>query len=162
VGAPGGQQLLNSLGSGLVAADLSETDQLSNAQAILRGPVARIPTGDIQAAIGSEIRHEKQDETFSLPAFGVSEAPAELQRTAYAAVTEARVPVLGTNDLARGGERLVLTLAARYDHSSDFGGKPTWQSGLLWRAGRALIFSGGYGTSYRAPKLADISGPQVV
>ena len=55
---------------------------------------------------------------------------------------------------------MALTLAGRYDHSSDYGGKATWQSGLLWRATETLSFSGSYGLSYQAPQLNEISGPQ--
>ena len=57
---------------------------------------------------------------------------------------------------------MALTLAGRYDHASDYGGKGTWQSGLLWRATNALSFSGTYGLSYQAPQLNEISGPQSI
>jgi iron complex outermembrane receptor protein len=59
-------------------------------------------------------------------------------------------------------ERLTLTLAGRYDHSNDYGGKATWQGGLLWRATDELSFNGNYGQSYRAPQLREVSGPQSI
>jgi len=51
-----------------------------------------------------------------------------------------------------------LTVAGRYDHTNDFGGKATWQSGLLWRATETLSLSGTYGVSYKAPQLKQIGG----
>jgi iron complex outermembrane receptor protein len=72
------------------------------------------------------------------------------------------LPLLGAGPEKSAGERLALTLAARYDHSSDFGGKATWQGGLVWRPTDSVTLSGSYGTSYRAPQLAEVSGPQSV
>jgi len=46
----------------------------------------------------------------------------------------------------------------RYDQTNDFGGKATWQSGLLWQATETLSVSGSYGVSYRAPHLTEIGG----
>ena len=54
-----------------------------------------------------------------------------------------------------------LTAAARYDHSGDYGGKATWQSAAQWWLTGRLSLSGGYGRSYQAPQLYQISGPQV-
>jgi iron complex outermembrane receptor protein len=70
--------------------------------------------------------------------------------------------LLAGGEPAQGGERLALTLAGRYDHSNDYGGKAKWQSGLLWRASETLSLRGGYGLSYRAPQLQEISGAQTV
>jgi len=82
-----------------------------------------------------------------------------LRRKTYAVFAETRVPLLAQPD-SRKGERLALTLAGRYDHSDDFGGKATWQSGLLWRATDTLSFSSSYGVSYRAPTLPELANPQ--
>jgi iron complex outermembrane receptor protein len=70
------------------------------------------------------------------------------------------MPLLAGVEPKHGSERLALTLAGRYDHSSDYGGKATWQSGLLWRATNTLSIRGGYGLSYQAPQLVEISGAQ--
>jgi outer membrane receptor protein involved in Fe transport len=83
-----------------------------------------------------------------------------LHRNTYAAFTEARIPLLAGSEPTQPNERLALTLAGRYDHSDDYGGKATWQSGLLWRATEALSFSGTYGLSYQPPQLIQIGGPQ--
>jgi iron complex outermembrane receptor protein len=155
-GAPGTPQLLSSLFD--PATGTSETrydDRIVSGQGILRGPVVQLPAGALQAVIGGEYGQEKQNSLL----FGT---PSDLNRNTYAVFSEARIPLLAGGKSAQADERLALTLAGRYDHSNDFGGKATWQSGLLWRATDTLSFRGGYGQSYRAPRLGEVSGPQNV
>ena len=156
-GAPGSPQLLSSLANSAQAAVTDETDQILSAQAVLRGAVGHLPSGDVQAAIGGEGHQEKQELGGSFA--GVSSPSIVSKRTASAIFGEARVPVVNGGALP-GDERLALTLAGRYDHSSDYGGKATWQSGFLSRPIESLALTGGYGTSYQAPRLNQISGPQ--
>jgi len=85
---------------------------------------------------------------------------ASLHRNAYAVFGEARIPLLAAAASTPGGERLSLIGAARFDHTDDFGGKATWQGGAQWRLTDTLSLSGGYGRSYAAPQLSQISGPQ--
>jgi iron complex outermembrane recepter protein len=135
------------------------TNQMSAGQAIVRGPIAQLPAGALQAVLGVEYGHENlvQDEQ------GDGQAPflVSLDRTTYAGFAEVRVPLLSGATRAAGDERLALTLAGRYDHSSDYGGKATWQSGLQWRPVDALLVRGGYSESYQAPLLSQISAGQL-
>jgi iron complex outermembrane receptor protein len=159
-GAPGAPQLLSSLSTPAVDSfSGSFDDRTVSGQGILRGPVLQLPAGALQAVIGGEYSQEKQDTIISF--FGQS-TPTLLNRHTYAVFSEARIPLLAGGSPAHGSERLALTLAGRYDHSNDYGGKATWQSGLLWRATETLSLRGGYGLSYQAPLLAEISGPQNV
>jgi len=155
-GAPGTPQLLGSLMDD--AAGGTYDDQIVSGQAILRGPVLQLPSGALQAVIGAEYSQEKQDTIYNYSDFEVP--PYLLHRDTYAVFSETRIPVLVGSEPAQGRERLALTLAGRYDHSSDYGGKATWQSGLLWRPSETLSFTGSYGMSYQAPQLSQISGPQ--
>jgi iron complex outermembrane receptor protein len=156
-GAPGPPLLLSSLTNPAVdSTDSFREDQLVSGQAILSGPIFQLPAGAVRAVLGSEYSREKQDTTFlGIPLY-------RLQRKAYAAFSEARIPVLAAGDQSPRSERLTLTVAGRYDHSSDYGGKATWQGGLLWRATETLSLTGSYGQSYRAPRLDEISGPQTI
>jgi iron complex outermembrane receptor protein len=150
-GAPGSPALLASLSP---ASDISHTDLVDrtvSTQGLLRGPVAELPAGALQAVVGAEYATVHQDSTFT------GFPPILLHRDTYAAFAESRVPLLA--DRSSGKERLALTLAGRYDHSSDYGGKATYQGGLLWRASESLSFSGSYGQSYQAPQLAQVAGP---
>jgi iron complex outermembrane receptor protein len=161
-GAPATPQLLNSLLDPAVdTSSITYDDRIIRGQGILRGSVLQLPAGALRAVIGSEYSREKQDtiETGG-PYTGVQ--PLVLRRNTYAVFSEARIPLLAGSEPSPGGERLALTFAGRYDHSNDYGGKATWQSGLLWRATDTLSFSGGYGLSYQAPQLREISGPQSV
>jgi iron complex outermembrane receptor protein len=157
-GAAGTSQLLQSL----EAIDPNNSyraklvDRIANAQGLLRGSLFSLPAGPVQAAFGGEYGQEKQDTDAGYPPI----VRTVLQRKTYAVFTEARVPLLAERG-SQSGERLALTLAGRYDHSDDFGGKATWQTGLLWRASDTLSFSSGYGVSYRAPTLPEIANPQV-
>jgi iron complex outermembrane receptor protein len=154
-GSPATPQLLSSLFNPAVdSTTFLYDDRIVGGQGILRGPLLQLPAGVLQAVIGGEYSQEKQDSSSTLA------APALLQRHTYAAFSEARIPLLAPSDPAPGGERLALTLAGRYDHSNDYGGKATWQSGLLWRPSEGLSFSANYGLSYQAPQLSEISGPQ--
>jgi iron complex outermembrane receptor protein len=152
-GAPGTPELLSSLSNPAVdRTDFSYDDQTVSGQGILRGPLLHLPAGALQAVIGGEYSRQIQD-TLS---FGT---PFLLHRNTYALFSEARIPLLAGGAPEHESERLALSIAGRYDHSNDYGGKATWQSGLLWRAGETLSLRGGYGLSYQAPQLSEISGP---
>src|SRR2546430_3316278 len=96
-------------------------------EGLLRGPLFSLPAGQVRAVIGAEGGEERQDTGGS--GNGITTRTL-LQRKTYAVFGEARVPLLAEADSAKA-ERLALTLAGRFDHSNDFGGKATWQSGLL-------------------------------
>ena len=149
--APGSPQLLQSFVGGYD--NYSYDNRTVDGQAVLRGPLFRLPAGPVQAVIGTEYIRDTED---TILPFGAP--PLDLRRTSYAFFGETRIPVLaGRHD---GGDQqlLAITLAERYDHSSDFGGKATWQIGTIWKPTESLSFRAGYGTSYRAPPLQDISG----
>jgi iron complex outermembrane receptor protein len=151
-GAPGGAQLLSSLKG--APSDRVLDDRIANGQFILRGTILQLPAGPLQTVIGGEYSQEKQI------TISTGNPSLFLQRHSFAAFSEARIPLLAGSELAQGGERLTLTLAGRFDHSNDYGGKTTWQGGVLWRTSETLSVTGSYGQSYRAPQLQEISGPQ--
>jgi iron complex outermembrane receptor protein len=151
-GAPGTPQLLSSLATPVATFLLD--DQLVIGQGILRGPLLDLPAGALQTVIGGEYGQEKQDTT------STGSPTNNRHRNSYAAFSEARIPLLAGVEQPQSGERLTLTLAGRYDHSSDYGGKATWQGALQWRPLDTLSLTGSYGTSYEAPQLAQISGQQ--
>jgi iron complex outermembrane receptor protein len=159
VGPPGPASLLQSLAAVDPSASytLNEADQIVATQAVLRGPLLSLPAGSIQGVLGLDYSQEKQDT--SSYSFGTP-LQTELQRKSYAVFAESRVPLLG-QDGSPTGARLALTVAGRYDHADDYGGKATWQSGLLWKPIDTLSFTGSYGVSYQAPTLNQIASPQL-
>jgi iron complex outermembrane recepter protein len=150
-GAPGTPQLLQSLSTD--AAYVSD-DHMLTGQALLRGPLISLPSGKVEAVIGGEFGREEQNTTDASEDIFLN-----LKRNTYAGFGEARIPLLGNGGSLPNDERLTLSLAGRYDHSNDYGGKATWQGGLQWRATDTVTFNGSYGQSYEAPQLSQISGP---
>ncbi|HEY0341269.1 MAG TPA: TonB-dependent receptor, partial [Steroidobacteraceae bacterium] len=150
---PGSPGLLDSI---FLTNHTQWNDSLLSGQAVLRGPLFTLPAGPVQAAFGGSWDHTKiwYEQT-------VDAAPtpaSDLKRSEYAAFTEERVPLIAAPSPERRGEILALSLAARYDHSDDFGGKATYQGGLEWRPFNSLLLRGDYGTSYRAPQLERLYG----
>lgn len=156
-GAPGSPQLLQSLIRSAAQFNFRFINQILDGQAILRGPLLSLPAGPLEAVVGAEYSREEQYSNY-----GSSEALIDLQRRAYAGFVEGRLPLIGVRDRPEGGDQLTLTFAGRYDHAGDFGGKATWQGGVLWRPTETLTVTGGYGLSYKAPELLQIGGPQNV
>jgi iron complex outermembrane receptor protein len=147
-GAPGTPQFLQSLISSELQTQYLFIDQIVDGQGVLRGPLLHLPAGPLETVVGAE--YSRQTEYETSPG-----SVLNLARNAYAVFTEARAPLLA--DREGEGDRLALSLAGRYDHTSDYGGKVTWQSGLLWRPIDTLAFSGSYGVSYQAPQLVQTS-----
>jgi iron complex outermembrane recepter protein len=154
-GAPGTAQLLQSLVASAPFYNLLVADRMIGGQALLRGPLSHLPAGPVATVLGIESSREKEERG----AGGANTSrPFDLQRNSYAVFSEARLPLLADQANAQLGERLALTLAGRYDHTNDFGGKTTWQSGLFWRATETISLNGSYGVSYRAPHLKELGG----
>ncbi len=152
-GSPGSGQLLNSLYSAL----LQHFDEgVTEAQAILRGPAVSLPAGALQTVIGATYDHFRVSAQTAQG--GVLTSPIGGSRNAWATFAETRAPLLASASRPADQEILAWSLAGRYDHSDDFGGKGTWQSGLEWRPLQGLLFRGSYGTAYRAPLLSQVYG----
>jgi outer membrane cobalamin receptor len=143
------------------ASDTRKTD-MSTVSLVGDGPVIEFGSITPRLATGVEHRFEKLATTdydiftfggvpndFSLPAYSNS-------RHVDSAFGELLVPIV-----EHGGrtalKTLQVSLAGRYDHYSDFGGKFTWQSGLLWAPLESLAVRGSFATSYRAPALIELA-----
>ncbi len=152
-GAPGSPQLLRSL---LDTVADSFRNQLISTQAVLRGTLLTLPAGPLKAVFGAQFDHEREITTFSENQPDASSI--DLSRNTYAIFTEERLPLIANAVHPAAGETVALSLAGRYDHSNDFGGKATGQAGLEWRPRDSLLFRAAYATSYKAPQLTQIVG----
>jgi len=151
--APGTPALLQSLISAVARAHDRVFNQTFGQQALVRGALINLPSGPLRAVLGVEREAVREE------ALTQGQGPQlTLRRDAYAAFTEERIPLWADHKDSNAGDKLALTLAARYDHSDDFGGKATWQSGIEFRPTEALLLRGGYATSYEAPTLPQLSG----
>ena len=71
-------------------------------------------------------------------------------RTVLAVFTELNLPI------AKG---LEASLAARYDHYSDFGSSVNPRATLRWQPAKAVLVRAAAGTGFRAPSLWDVNSP---
>ncbi|MCG6117435.1 MAG: TonB-dependent receptor [Aquimonas sp.] len=124
----------------------------------LSGFAGSLGGGDIGWAFGTELRRENIEDrpsplatinldTGEVPVYGFGSTAVQADRGQYALYAESFLPFTETFD---------LRLAARYDHYSDFGGDFNPAVALRWRPHDAVVFRGGWNTSFRAPSLAQV------
>ena len=129
------------------------------------GALFRLAGGDAKLALGAEARRER----FTFAGVGTRNSPTPEPRTASAInerrhvealFGEAYVPLVDTPNRRLGLERLALSAAVRAEHASDFGWSVNPRIGALWSPVEGLALRASYGTSFKAPRLADLSETQ--
>ena len=116
------------------------------------GALFALPGGDVRLAIGAEYREEALAGVLnSGSAVAPVRVPSEISRDVTAVFAEAFVPLLGED----GGQELDMSIAGRYEEYSDFGDTFNPKIGLSWRPTPAIALRGSWGTSFRAPGLAE-------
>ena len=118
--------------------------------------VFRLPAGPAQLAVGAELRRERYESAFDpLTAggaisviFGTSASGARTVASSYA---ELALPIAPT---------LEASLAARWDHYSDFGSTTNPKLGLKWKVAPTVALRATYATAFRAPSLSETSQGQ--
>ncbi|QPF71875.1 TonB-dependent receptor [Roseateles sp. DAIF2] len=115
--------------------------------------------GNMAVAVGVDFRREQAkdrpvnaDYAAGLHVGGEGNVPpTNASRTIRAVFSELSLP------FAKGWEG---TLAARYDHYSDFGSTFNPRVALRFQPSKELLLRGSYGTGFRAPTLWDVHSPQ--
>ena len=116
-----------------------------------RGPLVKLPAGDLTAVLGAEYEKDTFERGFNA------------DRTAKAVFAELRAPLVsGGIDGAEKREILAVQGAARYDDYSDFGSKTTWQAGVEFRPVAALLLRGTHATAFKPPTLYNVASPRLV
>jgi iron complex outermembrane recepter protein len=158
VNAPSGSPpLLQSL----VYADQTERyrGQTADVTAFARG---QIPGAErIKIVVGGEYEHDLVAWN-NISVQGTPPGGPEFARGTVAGFAEAHIAFAKTH--AEGGIREVLgaTVAGRYDHYSDFGGKFTPQVGVELRPTDTLLIRATYSDAFKAPSLYTLHTPQKV
>src|SRR5690606_32082957 len=116
--------------------------------ALADGAVLDLPGGELRLALGAAYRKENV-----LP-IGGDAIPA---REVKAAFGELFVPLVGAGNRVTGIEALELSIAARYEHYSDFGEDVTPKFGLRWQPVDTLSLRATYGESFKAPTVTDMA-----
>src|SRR5690606_7358476 len=81
------------------------------------------------------------------------------EREVVSGYIEAFLPIVGSSNARPGVQQLDLSMAVRHDDCSDFGTTTNPKIGVTWRPVDSLAFRSSYGTSFRAPTLADLRPP---
>jgi iron complex outermembrane recepter protein len=158
IDAPGGSPALL---QSLVYADQREhyRGQTAEVTAFARG---QIPGADrIKIVVGGEYEHE----LVAWNNISVQSTPRggpQFGRGVVAGFAEAHIAFAETH--SEGGIREVLgaSVAGRYDHYSDFGGKFTPQVGVELRPTNTLLIRATYSDAFKAPSLYTLHMPQTV
>jgi iron complex outermembrane receptor protein len=125
------------------------------------GPLFALPGGDVKVAVGGVHRVEFFDGLFTngrknfLEGVGAQKGT----RKVWSAFGELFVPVVGEANARPGVYRLDLSLSARYDSYNDFGDTTNPKIGVNYAPIQGLTLRGSYGTSFHAPALPDLYGP---
>jgi iron complex outermembrane receptor protein len=126
------------------------------------GPLFSLPGGEVRLAAGFDLRDDKLTSLNRVNTSTPTNATfIDVLNVSKRKVTsfygELYVPIFGASNARAGFQRLALSLAARTEKYSDFGRTTNPKVGLTWRPMEGLDLHASYGTSFRAPTLADIN-----
>ena len=122
------------------------------------GPLFALPGGDAQLALGVEHRRQSINDqpdanSVSGNLFGLTAATPTVGRdNVKEAFGEVYLPLLANRPFFY---RLNLTGSGRYTDYASYGSDTTYKVAAEWEPIRGIGFRGSYGTSYRAPALAE-------
>lgn len=123
------------------------------------GTLFNLPGGAVRIAVGGEWTksYYKQQSDYSLnpTTTQVIFRFANSNRTVSSAFGEVFVPIFGDDNATTLFRKLDLSAAIRHDRYSDFGSTTNPKFGLTWKPIDDLQLRGSYGTSFRAPTLAE-------
>jgi iron complex outermembrane recepter protein len=127
---------------------------IKSAQVKMDGPLFELSGGSVRAAIGADWRAESYRQvnhygTGILVQRGISDQKVQ------SAFGELSIPLIGMSNAVRGAERLLLSLAGRFDDYSEFGSSFDPRIGIMWQPTSGFQVRGSYGTSYVAPSLPE-------
>jgi iron complex outermembrane receptor protein len=133
--------------------------QTADVTAFIRG---QIPGTDrVKLVVGGEYEHDLVAWNNISTQFTPLGGP-EFTRGIVAGFAEAHIALAETHTDAETREVLGTTLAGRYDHYSDFGGKFTPQATAELRPIDSLVIRGTYSKAFKAPSLYTLDTPQTV
>lgn len=137
--------------------------ELLSINARARGDLFALPGGIVKVAIGGEYREEEFDfnvvsiEPDGSRNVGLSSILAG-ERDVIALYGEVFVPLIGPNNAIGIAKSLDVSAALRSEDYSDFGSTNNPKFGFRWGVTDQLDIRGSYGTSFKAPRLADLNG----
>ncbi len=122
------------------------------------GPLFSLPGGDAQLALGAEYRKQRIDDTPDDEAINgnlyglTASVPTRGTDSVKEVFGELYLPLLADRKFFHN---LALTGSARYTDYDSYGSDVTYKIAAEWEMFRGFGLRGSYGTSYRAPALAE-------
>ncbi|MGN6825949.1 TonB-dependent receptor [Paucibacter sp. M5-1] len=152
-GRAASDEVLTAIFPGVVRNDEGRKDQVG---AFLRGSPLNLPAGPVDVIIGGEAARDRYLSQI------VGGTRSGGNRSSSAVYGEARVPLWREGAGASGAgskawDLATLTLAARRDVYSDFGGANTYQAGLEIRPVRSMLLRGSAASSFKPPTLVQMN-----
>lgn len=157
-GTANGRAVLDFIGSGFSSS--RDESQATSANLLVQGVPLSLPGGDLQIALGAQMRRETFDTRTT--GFTATPSPVEIitpqaERTIASFFAEARIPVVGDDNARPGIRRLELSVAGRFEDYDDFGTTTNPKVGLVWSPAEDLVVRTSWGTSFRAGSLPQIN-----
>ena len=128
--------------------------------------VLALASGNVDVAFGTELRRDTvnvQPDALILN-HGLNDVVSTGEsagRNYYAGYVEAQIPVFGNAFTFPGAASLAIDAAARYENIQGSGSTTNPTVSVRWEPiAQTLAVRGSYGTSFRAPSLDAVSGPQ--
>lgn len=156
-GEANGAAVLAFIGSG--SSRILDRSRSQSANLMLEGPLLSLPGGDLQIALGAQVRKESfstRTRAFTATATPVSSQTPQRERTVSAVFAELRAPLVSEANRRPGVERLELSVAGRFEDYDDVGSTANPKVGLVWSPHRDLAVRTSYGTSFKAPALPQL------
>lgn len=120
------------------------------------GPLLDLPGGTVRVAVGAEWRWENYRDGFESSA--IPRVVERARRQVRSLFGELSIPLVSSDNRRPGLERLELSAAGRFDDYGTTGSAFDPKLGILWSPAAGLNLRASYGTSFRAPLLAEIGG----
>lgn len=156
-GSANSADVLEFIGSGFSQA--TNESRAESANLLITGPAFSLPGGDLDIAVGAQVRRESFA-TETLTWIATVEPDAVItprrKRTITALFAEARIPIVGEANARPGLQALEVSLAGRVEDYDDFGTTTNPKLGLVWKPASDLSVRASFGTSFRAPSLPQL------
>ena len=136
-------------GAILAITNVQYTNRLNAAQVDAEGPLFRLASGSVRAAVGAG--HREQEYRQFNPTAPTSSYDAS--RDVEYVYAEVQVPLLPPSSTRPFSQRLDLSLAGRHEHYDGFGGTTNPKIGIVYRPSADWTLQGTWGTSFKAPEL---------
>lgn len=140
-------------------------NRVSSANLKVDGTVVELPGGPLQLAAGGQLRKEDfltRNANLTSGATVTNTNGVLYDRSVSSAFAELRIPLVGPHQGVSGVRRLELSVAGRIERYSDAGASRNPKVGVVWEPSEGVKLRTSYGTSFRAPTLADIYEPYLI